>query len=243
MWTADKLVYRGEDDFIKAYQGSELVWYRDRNKIFYTSTDGSIITPYVGTGDEYGFGANIVSNTYSGGQGVILFDGNVTKIGREAFQNKTKLLSIDIPYGVTKINTLAFDSCENLRSIVIPDSVTEIGGHILSYCYRLSSIVLSSNITFLNTGICLNCNSLVSVTIPDSVVRIGTEVFMTCLNLAEVIVNSVVPPILDVSEFSGLYSQFYNNASGRKIKVPAASLQAYKTATGWSTYAADIIAQ
>ena len=68
MWTADKLVYRGEDDFIKAYQGSELVWYRDRNKIFYTSTDGSIITPYVGTGDEYGFGANIVSNTYSDGK-------------------------------------------------------------------------------------------------------------------------------------------------------------------------------
>lgn len=242
MWTADKLVYRGEDDFIRAYQGSELVWYRDRNKIFYTSTDGNIITPYISDGDEYGFGANIVSNTYSGGQGVILFDGNVTKIGRKAFQNKTTLLSIDIPYSVTKINTLAFDGCEYLTSIVIPDSVTEIGLYILSFCHRLSSIVLSSNITFLNEGVCLNCDSLVSVTIPDSVVRIGKEVFLNCWNLTEVIVNSVVPPILDVTE-DNRYNQFSLNGDNRKIKVPAASLQAYKTATGWSTYSADIIAQ
>ena len=242
MWAADKLVYRGEDDFIRAYQGSELVWYRDSNKIFYTSTDGNIVTPYVEEGDEYGFGANIVSNTYSGGQGVILFDGNVTKIGRKAFQNKTKLLSIDIPDSVTKINTLAFDGCKNLRSIVIPDSVTEIGQFILSYCHRLSSIVLSSNITFLNEGVCLNCDSLVSVTIPDSVVRIGTEVFQTCLNLTEVIVNSTVPPILDSTE-DNIYNQFSLNGDYRKIKVPAASLRAYKTAPGWSTYAADIIAQ
>ena len=242
MWTADKLVYRGEDDFIRAYQGSVLVWEKDMNKIYYTSTDGNIITPYVGSGDEYGFGANIVSNTYSGGQGVIVFDGNVTKIGRKAFQNKTKLLSIVIPDSVTKINALAFDSCENLTSIVIPDSVTEIGRYILSYCRRLSSIVLSSNITFLNEGVCLNCNSLVSVTIPDSVVRIGTEVFLTCLNLTEVIVNSTVPPVLDITE-SNTYNQFSLNGDYRKIKVPAESLQRYKTATGWSDYADDIIAQ
>lgn len=245
MWAADKLVYRGEDDFIRAYQGSELVWEKSlsNNKIYYTSTDGNIVKPYLGYGDEYGFGANIVSNTYSGGRGVILFNRNVTKIGRESFENKTKLLSIDIPHSVTKIEGYAFDGCENLTSIVIPDSVTEIGQFILSYSYNLSSIVLSSNITFLNTGVCLSCRSLVSVTIPDSVVRIAPDVFENCLRLSEVIVNSVVPPILDIDKYSGTYNQFDGNASGRKIKVPAASLQAYKTAPGWSKYAEDIVSQ
>lgn len=229
------------------YSYGQLVWERPaqaNNVIYYTSTDGQIVTPLVGNeDDEYGFGANIVSNTYSGGKGVIVFDRNVTKIGRESFENKTNLLSIDIPNSVTKINAFAFDGCENLTSIVIPNSVTEIGPYILSYCYGLSSIVLSSNITFLDMGVCLSCRNLVSVTIPDSVVRIAPEVFYICLSLSEVIVNSVVPPVFDINKHSNTYDQFKNNAQGRKIKVPAKSLQAYKTAPGWSDYADDIIAQ
>ena len=34
---------------------------------------------------------------------------------------------------------------------------------------------------------------------------------------------------------------FYDNASGRKIYVPAASVEAYKRANYWSGYAADIV--
>ena len=34
---------------------------------------------------------------------------------------------------------------------------------------------------------------------------------------------------------------FYDNASGRKIYVPAASVEAYKSANYWSDYAADIV--
>lgn len=45
------------------------------NTIYYTTSDETICTPYSD------FGANIVSNTYSNGQGVITFDGDVTSIG------------------------------------------------------------------------------------------------------------------------------------------------------------------
>lgn len=38
-------------------------------------------------------------------------------------------------------------------------------------------------------------------------------------------------------------NNFNNNAPGRKIKVPAASLQKYKTASGWSVYADSIVSQ
>ena len=34
---------------------------------------------------------------------------------------------------------------------------------------------------------------------------------------------------------------FYNNASGRKIYVPMESVEAYKSASGWSEYASDIV--
>ena len=34
---------------------------------------------------------------------------------------------------------------------------------------------------------------------------------------------------------------FSNNASGRKIYVPTESVEAYKSADGWSKYADDIV--
>ena len=74
------------------------------------------------------------------------------------------------------------------------------------------------------------------MTIPSSVTSIGSYGFAECSLLQEVIVNATVPPTL------GQYA-FSSNYAGRKIKVPAASLQRYKTAPGWKSYASSIVAQ
>ena len=269
MWNADKIVYRGEDDFIRAYQGSELVWEKSssNNKIFYTSTDGQIVTPDIGTGEESkGFGANIVSNTYSGGRGVIVFDGPVTKIGYTAFGRCNTLQTIVIPDSVTSIGSYAFSYCTSLTTITIPDSVTSIGDSAFFSCERLTSITIPNSVTSIGDSVFNNCSSLTSITIPDSVKHIDIGVFERCTSLisitipvsvrdinynafkdcnqlSEVIVNAVTPPELYPEQYTGIYDQFENNAPGRKIKVPAESLQVYKTKIGWSDYADDIIAQ
>lgn len=40
------------------------------NEIWYTSSDGQIVTP-----NAYDFGANLVENNYTDGQGMMVFDG------------------------------------------------------------------------------------------------------------------------------------------------------------------------
>ena len=35
MWNADKIVYRNDDSFVRAYQGSELVWEKIPNNTIY----------------------------------------------------------------------------------------------------------------------------------------------------------------------------------------------------------------
>ena len=246
MWNADKIVYRNDDSFVRAYQGSELVWEKpsSNNKIFYTSTDGQIVTPDIGTGEESkGFGANIVSNTYSGGRGVIVFDGPVTKIGYTAFGRCNTLQTIVIPDSVTSIGRSAFSYCTSLTTITIPDSVTSIGQIAFFSCERLTSITIPKSVKHIDIGVFGKCTSLISITIPFSVRGIKWDAFKDCSQLSEVIVNAVTPPELYPEQYIGIYNQFENNAPGRKIKVPAESLQAYKTKIGWRDYADDIIAK
>lgn len=92
-------------------------------KIYYTSTDGQVVIP----NRTDVFGANIVSNRYENGVGVITFDGRITSIGYGAFNPCWNLASIIIPNSVTSIGSWAFRCCDCLTSVTIPDSVTEIG--------------------------------------------------------------------------------------------------------------------
>ena len=177
------------------------------NEIWYTSTDGNIVTPY----RTNVFGANIVSNTYENGKGIITFDGDVTMIGNDAFNNRDKLTGITLPEGVISIGNYAFCYCDGLTEFTIPDSVTSIG----NYAFHI-------------------CSSLTSVTIGNSVTSIGDSAFYYCSSLKEVYCKPITPP-------SGGASMFNNNASGRKIYVPRASVDAYKAASYWSDYASDIV--
>ncbi len=105
------------------------------NEIWYTTTDGNIIVPN-NTGV---FGANIVSNTYANGKGIIRFDGDVTMIGDESltssnnapFYNKSTLLTVQLPASVDKIGFCAFGGCRNLREIKLPEHLSFCGSSIL----------------------------------------------------------------------------------------------------------------
>ena len=157
----------------------------------------------------------------------------VTSIGDGAFAYCKGLTSVAIGNGVTSIGTNAFEGCASLTSVIIGSGVTNIGSSAFAYCEGLTSITIPSGVTSISDGTFYNCISLTSVTIPNSVASIGDNVFMNCRSLTSVTVESVIPPTLG-------YAAFGNNGIGRKIYVPSESVEAYKAASGWNTYAADI---
>ena len=220
------------------------------NQIWYTSSDGNVVTPV--------FGATIKSNTYTDGKGVITFDGDVTSIENYSFYGCTSLTSVNIPDSVTTIGFQAFFGCTSLTSVNIPDSVTTIGKSAFIYCGSLTSVNIPDGVTEIGEGAFRDCGSLTSVNIPDSVTTIGEEAFFGCTSLTSVNIpdsvttignyafdgctsltsvycKATTPPALDGTEV------FYSNGSGRKIYVPVGSVNAYKSAEYWSEYASAIV--
>lgn len=219
MWIADLLAYRGERNFIRAYQGNTLVWERPlkNNVIYYTVYTGGSISVY--NPDHFG-DAVIVSNTYEDGLGIITFDRPVTIIGESAFLSDHRMDSVIIPSSVTTISGMAFYDCTALKEVSIPSSVTRIEGSAFG-----------------------GCSSLESVVIPSSVVHIGGFAFGACSSLVEVIVMPQTPPELYYNSAVGEYTSFKDNAPGRLFKVPSTKVNIYKAATGWSTYSSSIVSQ
>lgn len=83
-----------------------------------------------------------------------------------------------------------------------------------------------------------NVNTIVEVYVPSSVHTIGLRAFFSCDSLTKVTVNRETPPLLDGNEVFDPYTPL----SPIEIYVPAASVNAYKAAPGWSEYANDISA-
>lgn len=191
--------------------------YGDLTKIWYTTTDGEIAEPYLESGIAFG-GADILSNNYSSGQGIIRFDGEVTHIGlcafrncgnlesiilpnsvkwirESAFENCGNLESITIPNGLITIRSNAFSSCKSLKSITIPDGVTTIDNETFRGCSSLESVSLGNGLTNIGYSAFRGCSSLKSVTIPDNVTTVAESAFNTCKMLESVTLGNGIKMI------------------------------------------------
>ena len=173
----------------------------DPTQITYTSTDGNIVTP----NRTDVFGANIVSNEYKDGQGVITFDGPVTSIGDSAFLECAELASIAIPESVTTIGYQAFLHCNNIASITIPNGVTDIEEGALAGCPALGRIIVENGNPIYDSRD--NCNAIVETAtntliagckntiIPNTITTIGKSAFWYCSTLTSITIPSSVKTI------------------------------------------------
>ena len=160
----------------------------------------------------------------------------ITRIDDDAFYWCRRLSSVTIPNSVTSIGGMAFCYCDSLSSITIPNSVTTIDRHAFYICDALTSVIIPNSVTSMDVGVFFGCVSLTSVTIGSGLTVIPFGTFLDCDNLVSVTCLSTTPPALERDVFEGT-PIWYGNGT---IYVPAQSVSAYQTASGWSEFASII---
>ena len=157
---------------------------------------------------------------------------SVTCIGGDAFLGCSGLKSVTISSGVTSIGIRAFALCSGLESVTISSSVTSIGSSVFYKCSGLKSVTISEGVTSIDGSAFVDCSALESVTIPSSVTSIGRNAFNGCSALKSVIEMREEPPNADRDAFGRSFTG--------TIFVPSESVDAYKGANNWKSYAATM---
>lgn len=175
---------------------------------------------------------------------------NVTIVDLYAFSGCYALKTIVIPKSVSSIGSYSFSYCYNLEKIYYSDNtgfvntntfmycyqlnkvenISSVVGSMFQYCYSLMSVTISNTVTSIGNNAFNGCYSVSQLTIPSGVTSIENSAFGNCYGMKEYHFLPTTPPTLGTNAFGNIQSDC-------KIYVPAESLEAYKTATNWSTYA------
>ena len=183
-----------------------------------------------------------LNTAYSSEDGVLFNKDKTILIQYPAGNTRT---SYTIPSSVTSIGESAFSRCRGLSSIEVNSANTAYSSEdgvlfnkdktiLIQYPTgnTRTSYTIPSSVTSIVNYAFSSCSSLTSITIPDSVTSIGESAFWDCSRLATIRINATTPPTLGSSAI--IPSNVTN------IYVPAGSVDAYKAASGWSSYASKI---
>ena len=166
---------------------------------------------------------------------------NITAIESDAF-SQALMDGLVLPNTISIVGKRCFNSAY-ITTLTVPPLVTVLSESAFSYIQPVYNnetgeelpvnIILPQNLTEIGFA-CFQGAWIKQIIIPDTVIKIGEIAFSYCNQLASITCLAATPPALGSGAFS-------SGTAGFTIKVPAASVAAYKAATNWSSYADYIV--
>lgn len=144
----------------------------------------------------------------------VIFEGDITTIGAQAFASCDALTSFTIPDTVTTVGDGAFSNCKNLETITLPSNeiFTELSKSLFKGCDKLTDITIPASVTEIGEYAFYSCESLHNITIPEKVTTIGAHAFQGCNSLSSITINGAVKTIQEEA--------FYSCTSLESITIP-----------------------
>ena len=173
-------------------------------------------------------GGSAFSNTAIESLDFSEYDG--LELGNSCFYNCLNLKEVKLPDRCT-INQAAFLDCRSLSGILVitANTIIKDGSHF--YNSQLSEVILEEGQTTVTSSY-NNCKLLKFVTLPSTINYISSSPFHGSSAIEWFICKAVTPPVM-----STVLGYIPHNW---KFYVPDGSVDAYKSASGWSQYASKI---
>ena len=152
----------------------------------------------------------------------------VNAIGYGAFCNCEHLITVIIPNTILSIGVAAF-STSNIKYITIPSSVMTIDEDAFHSCVGLKEVNLEEGTKWLEAGVFAYCINLKNIVLPSTISSLGESCFEDCTGLTSLECRAITPPDCEKYVFDAVNKQI-------PVYVPAESLSAYKSATGWKEF-------
>ena len=178
---------------------------------------------YAGTADRTGE-ISIIEGTISGRY----FNSSVTYVKSYAFYNCINLKDIQIS-ACSRVGSAAFAMCYSL-SVANLSKCTLVDMSAFASCYLLNNVYLPI-CTKISTQAFYLCSSLATIELPK-VTTIGTNAFQGCKRLSDITIGTSNCVLSNSNAFGNTSI----TSSTGTIRVPAAYVSAYKTATNWSYF-------
>ena len=202
------------------------------NTIGFEAFKGSNLTSIVFPNSLKEIGDEAFSGTKLTG-GVKFNTASNVVFGKKAFYF-SDIVSVQLPY-TTEISSSMFSHCYYLKEVTF-GKVGVISNGAFHSCQALTQIDLKgSGVREIGEVAFSNCTALTKIFLPASVEKIEESVFGYCKALQSITIDALNPPTLTGDMFFGLSTNEIPN-----IYVPAISVDNYKKAAQWSTYAAKI---
>ena len=206
--------------------------------------DGGITNHYIKSAKLYNHTA-IYTKEFSGQTQLQNLDfsdasNNITVIEESAFEH-AQVNGLVLPNTISILGPACFGSAY-ITTLTIPPLVTVLPDYAFTYIQPVHNtetgeelpinIILPQNLTKIGSS-CFSGAPIKQIAIPDTVTEIGDMAFVLCRKLESITCLAATPPALGTDAFS--------DAAEFTIKVPAASVAAYKAADGWKDYASYIV--
>ena len=211
--------YQNKVSVIKKNRGEDLTLYARFEPLVTIDNSGTI----VGVGEHaMSLGSMVIPD--------VLYGKAVSRIGNNAFENCTSLVTLIIDAPITSIGDYAFAGCSSLKTVTITsserlESIGEgafmnataltgfsvnksthtIGEMAFKNCKSLAKFefVGSSYIGEIKRQTFMNCVNLASINLTNSIVNIGEEAFYGCASLTSASFNNLSLESIGNRAFSG----------------------------------------
>lgn len=140
----------------------------------------------------------------------------VKTIGKSAFEECSKLTTLNLGQDLMTVGDRAFYNCTNVTKLTFPDAITTIGDEAFYNCSSVTEVTVGSKLKSIGTSAFQKCGSFTAILLPDNFTTMGASAFEDCKKLTVAKLGNSLTAVPEKA--------FKNCISLSEMTVPATSV-------------------